>query len=84
LWFTFLVRAVSSRVRAARISNIGEDKKEALAQFEELIKALVSVGLETEVRQGEDNTLLVFVKESSKDHLNSEVYRSRYAQPVVQ
>ena len=54
------------------------EKPEAVAQFEKLIKALASVGLDTEVRAGEDYSLLVFVKEASLDHLYGEVYRSRY------
>jgi anoctamin-10 len=57
---------------------MSKDKKEATVQFQDLIKALVSVGLDTEVRPGENNTLLLFVREASKDHLNGEVYRSRY------
>jgi hypothetical protein len=53
------------------------DKKEATTQFEKLIKALTGVGLATEVRTGEDHTLLVFVRVDSHEHLYAEVYRSR-------
>ena len=55
------------------------DKTEAISQFEKLVQALASVGLETEVRPGEDHSLLVFVKATSQDHLYGEVYRSRSA-----
>jgi hypothetical protein len=57
--------------------NVMADKTEAISQFEKLIQALASVGLETEVRPGEDHSLLVFVKATSQDHLYGEVYRSR-------
>ncbi|KAB8339152.1 hypothetical protein FH972_022088 [Carpinus fangiana] len=40
-------------------------------------KALASVGITTEVRNGEDNTLLIFTKLASKEHLYGEIYRSR-------
>ncbi|KIW08047.1 uncharacterized protein PV09_00992 [Verruconis gallopava] len=53
------------------------DKKAAVQQFEMLVQALASVGLATEVRNGEGNSLLVFVKVASEDHLFGEVYRSR-------
>ncbi|KAF2396207.1 DUF590-domain-containing protein [Trichodelitschia bisporula] len=53
------------------------EKKAAIGQFEKLIKALSDVGLATEVRSGEDQSLLVFVKVASQEHLYGEVYRSR-------
>ncbi|KAL0265256.1 hypothetical protein SLS55_001221 [Diplodia seriata] len=53
------------------------DKDTALSKFEQLIAALSSVGLATEVRNGEDSSLLVFCKVASEEHLYGEVYRSR-------
>jgi anoctamin-10 len=38
---------------------------------------LASVGLSTEVRTGENCSLLIFVRIASEAHLNAEVYRSR-------
>ncbi|OJD39909.1 plasma membrane channel protein [Diplodia corticola] len=52
-------------------------KDAALSKFEKLIAALSSVGLATEVRNGEDSSLLVFCKVASEEHLYGEVYRSR-------
>jgi anoctamin-10 len=42
-----------------------------------LIEALNNVGLSTEVRYGDNCSLLVFVKVASDRHLQEEVYRSR-------
>lgn len=42
-----------------------------------LIQALDAVGLDTEVRNGEDCALLIFVKFPSEKHLQPEVYRGR-------
>jgi anoctamin-10 len=53
------------------------DKATATTQFEKLIKALSSVGLATEVRLGENHSLLVFCKVASQKYLFGEVYRSR-------
>lgn len=53
------------------------DKDAALSQFEALITALSNVGLATEVRNGEDSSVLVFCKVASEEHLYAEVYRSR-------
>ncbi|KAF2431235.1 DUF590-domain-containing protein [Tothia fuscella] len=53
------------------------DKSTAVANFERLIEALSHVGLATEVRNGENHSLLVFAKVASEEHLFGEVYRSR-------
>ncbi|TGO36469.1 hypothetical protein BHYA_0124g00300 [Botrytis hyacinthi] len=53
------------------------NKVEAEAQFVKLIEALNDVGLMTEVRNGDNCSLLIFVKAASDRHLQSEVYRSR-------
>lgn len=53
------------------------DKNEAKEQFKKLIRALSDVGLQTEVRPGTDQSLLVFVKAQEK-YLGKAVYRSRY------
>ena len=53
------------------------DKAEASADFKKLVQALARVGLTTEVRNGENLALLVFVKVASDERLNNAVYRSR-------
>ncbi|PMD25730.1 plasma membrane stress response protein-like protein [Hyaloscypha hepaticicola] len=52
-------------------------KPQAEAQFVKLIQALNDVGLSTEVRNGDNCAVLVFVKVASDRHLKAEVYRSR-------
>jgi anoctamin-10 len=52
-------------------------KPQAEAQFVKLIQALNDVGLSTEVRNGDNCAVLVFVKIASDRHLKAEVYRSR-------
>ncbi|KAF2205013.1 DUF590-domain-containing protein [Delitschia confertaspora ATCC 74209] len=53
------------------------DKSHAAAQFEKLVQALASVGLDTEVRKGDKHSVLLFVRVASEEHLFGEVYRSR-------
>ncbi|KAF2761342.1 DUF590-domain-containing protein [Pseudovirgaria hyperparasitica] len=53
------------------------DKATAAAKFEKLCHSLSSAGLATEVRNGENHSLLLFVKVASEEHLYGEVYRSR-------
>jgi anoctamin-10 len=53
------------------------DVAKAEAQFTKLIQALNDVGLATEVRNGDNCALLIFVKVASEQHLHAEVYRSR-------
>lgn len=53
------------------------DKPKAEERFHQLIRSLATVGLATEVRNGEDHSLLVFVKVASEAHLYAEIYRSR-------
>ncbi|RKK94761.1 hypothetical protein BFJ68_g15068 [Fusarium oxysporum] len=52
---------------------------EAEAGFVQLIQALTTVGLATEVRHGDNNSLLVFVKVASPDLFAKQVYRARLA-----
>ncbi|KAI9786237.1 MAG: hypothetical protein M1839_007648 [Geoglossum umbratile] len=52
-------------------------KGKAEAQFEKLVQLLASVGLELEVRDGDDCSVLIFAKLASQRHLLAEVYRSR-------
>jgi hypothetical protein len=52
-------------------------KATAIAKFEQLVQALASVGLATEVRNGEKHSLLLFIRVASEEHLFGEVYRSR-------
>ncbi|KAJ5889064.1 hypothetical protein N7495_009105 [Penicillium taxi] len=57
--------------------TFGDTKQaNAIEQLEELLRALSQVGLQTEVRQGDESSLLVFVRASQKQ-LNKAVYRSR-------
>ncbi|KFH40217.1 hypothetical protein ACRE_091260 [Hapsidospora chrysogenum ATCC 11550] len=53
------------------------ERPEAEAAFIRLIEAVTNVGLATEVRQGPDSSLLVFVKVASTDFLAQHVYRAR-------
>ncbi|KAJ5301606.1 hypothetical protein N7508_006469 [Penicillium antarcticum] len=52
------------------------DKPQAIEQLEKLLQSLAQVGLQAEVRQGDEVSLLVFVKASEK-RLKRAVYRSR-------
>ncbi|TVY40027.1 Uncharacterized protein LSUB1_G004062 [Lachnellula subtilissima] len=52
-------------------------KTAAETQFIKLIEALHNVGLATEVRNGDNCALLIFIKVASERHLKAEVYRSR-------
>ncbi|KAF4457012.1 hypothetical protein F53441_1027 [Fusarium austroafricanum] len=52
---------------------------EAEAGFVQLIQALTTVGLATEVRHGDSDSLLVFVKVASPDLFAKQVYRARLA-----
>ena len=54
-------------------------KAEASRNFQDLVQALARVGLAIEVRNGENCSLLIFVKVTSDDRLNNAVYRSRCA-----
>nr|OQO17052.1 hypothetical protein B0A51_14203 [Rachicladosporium sp. CCFEE 5018] len=53
------------------------DRPKAEQRFENLIQALAGVGLATEVRNGDNHSVLVFVKVASEEHIFGEVYRSR-------
>ncbi|KAF2133584.1 DUF590-domain-containing protein [Dothidotthia symphoricarpi CBS 119687] len=53
------------------------DKRTAIAQFEKLCEAIANVGLQTEVRNGDNHSVLLFVRVASDEHLFGEVYRSR-------
>ena len=54
-----------------------KDKTEAAKSFEKLVQALARVGLSTEVRNGGNCSLLIFVKTATDERLNKAVYRSR-------
>ena len=53
------------------------DKAKAAAQFEKLCYALANVGLQTEARNGDNHSVLLFARVASDEHLFGEVYRSR-------
>lgn len=59
----------------ADVVRIESDKAEGA--FIQLIEALTSVGLATEVRRGDDKSFLVFVKIASENLLKQQVYRYR-------
>ena len=52
------------------------DQSQAIAQLEKLLESLAQVGLQAEVRQGDESSLLVFVR-ASETRLKRAVYRSR-------
>jgi anoctamin-10 len=52
-------------------------QEKAEAQFVQLIQALNDVGLTTEVRNGDNCAVLIFLKVASEKYLDGEVYRSR-------
>ena len=52
---------------------------EASRDFRNLVQELARVGLAIEVRNGENCSLLVFVKVASDERLNNAVYRFRCA-----
>lgn len=58
------------------------DEAKAIAKFEKLCQALANVGLQTEVRNGDSYSVLLFVRVASDEHLYGEVYRSRQAHCV--
>jgi anoctamin-10 len=62
--------------------QIQTDKSKAITGFQNLIRALADVGLETEVRNGEDSTLLIFVKAADEQIFSDVVYKSRYSQSL--
>ena len=53
------------------------DKNGSIEQFRRLIQALAQAGLTTEVRNGDDKSLLVFVKAADESVFKDVVYRSR-------
>lgn len=53
------------------------DTSKAEAAYVQLIEVLSGVGLATEVRRGDENSLLIFVKIASDDLLKQQVYRYR-------
>ena len=58
-------------------------KADASRSLEDLVQALARVGFAIEVRNGENCSLLVFVKVASDERLNNAVYRSRCAPRFV-
>ncbi|KAI0863663.1 calcium-activated chloride channel-domain-containing protein [Xylaria cubensis] len=57
--------------------NIPSDKAEAEAGFIQLVEVLTKVGLASEVRHGDNSSVLVFVKVASNQYLTSQIYRER-------
>ncbi|KAI3322206.1 DUF590-domain-containing protein [Xylariaceae sp. AK1471] len=57
--------------------KIPSEKAEAEAGFTQLIEALTKVGLASEVRHGDESSVLVFVKVASNQYLASQIYRER-------
>ncbi|EQL01518.1 Anoctamin/TMEM 16 [Ophiocordyceps sinensis CO18] len=54
-----------------------KERAEAEAGFVRLVQALTNVGLATEVRNGDNDSLLIFVKVASQDLLSHQIYRAR-------
>ncbi|CAJ2512348.1 Uu.00g053630.m01.CDS01 [Anthostomella pinea] len=57
--------------------KIAADKAQTEAGFTQLIEALTKVGLASEVRNGDESSVLVFVKVASDKYLNTHIYRER-------
>ncbi|KAI1207951.1 DUF590-domain-containing protein [Annulohypoxylon truncatum] len=57
--------------------KVSGDRAEAEAGFIQLIEALTKVGLASEVRRGDDSSVLVFVKVASEKYLTNHIYRER-------
>lgn len=72
-----LIPVCSARASRKILLIWGTDKAEARDDFARLVQALARVGLQIEVRNGDNCSLLVFVKPSSNKVLNRHVYRSR-------
>ena len=69
---------VSKRLPGQNTANTSIiERTEAEAGYVELITALTKVGLATEVRNGNPDSLLIFVKMASPDLLSQQVYRAR-------
>ena len=62
---------------AALISTTVTDKDEAEAAFSRLIEELKDIGLSTQVRTGDNSSLLIFIKAASEKCLRSDIYRAR-------
>jgi hypothetical protein len=58
------------------LANVSAGRSQAVQQLEKLLQALSEVGLQTEIRQGDGSSLLIFVR-ASKKGLRRAVYRSR-------
>ena len=58
------------------------DGSQAAQQLESLLHKLAEIGLQTEVRQGDESTLLVFARVTEQS-LKRAVYQSRYALDVI-
>ena len=57
--------------------NIVTDKSKAQSEFEKLIQALAKVGLQVNVRNGDNQSLLVFVKAANAKKFDNALYKSR-------
>lgn len=58
------------------LANPPPEQSQAIAQLEKLLQSLAQAGLQAEIRQGDESSLLVFVRASEK-RLGRAVYRSR-------
>lgn len=57
--------------------KVDKVRAEAEAGFTQLIETLTRVGLASEVRNGDESSLLVFVKVASENYLANHIYRER-------
>ncbi|KAE8354375.1 calcium-activated chloride channel-domain-containing protein [Aspergillus coremiiformis] len=60
-----------------RYSFVDTHTDQACQQLELLLRRLSEVGLQTEVREGDESSVLVFVRASRKERLKRAVYQSR-------
>lgn len=58
------------------------DGSQAAQQLESLLHKLAEIGLQTEVRQGDESTLLIFAR-ATKQSLKRAVYQSRYVLDII-
>lgn len=72
-----LPKVCSSCCKHGHVLTRRSEKAAAEAGYIELIRALTAVGLASEVRRGNKDSLFVFVKIASSELLQQQIYRSR-------
>lgn len=72
-------RTKGDSIKMTRTANSGIDMEQAMEEVQRLCNDVIEVGLQCEVRAGEDQSLLVFVR-APQELLNSEIHKSRQVQ----